>query len=239
MKTNLPSISAPIYSDVLPSNNQEFTYRPFLVREEKLLQLIKDDGNVKQIYESLKQLIKNCTGLDVETLSVFDIEYIFLRLREKSVGEIIELKMKHVDPEIDCDHVEDVTMDLREIKVVRSEDHSTTILIDPDRNIQIKMRYPKYQDILKLGKSQDFDTILNVLVSCTDIIFEGEQIYETSNFSDSDLKNFFLQFNLQHIEKVKSFFNTMPKICYDLEWTCSKCGRKESHTIEGVQNFLS
>lgn len=239
MKTSLPSITAPIYSDVLPSTNQEFTYRPFLVREEKLLQLIKDDGNVKQIYESLKQLIKNCTGLDVETLSVFDIEYIFLRLREKSVGEIIELKMKHVDPNIECDHVEDVEMDLTKIKVVRDEEHSTTVQIDSEKNIQLKMRYPKYQDILKLGNSEDFDTILSTLINCTDIILEGDQVYETSNFSESDLQNFFLQFNLQHIEKVKTFFNTMPKICYDLEWKCSKCGRKESHRVEGVQNFLS
>lgn len=239
MKTNLPSISAPIYRDSLPSTNQEFTYRPFLVREEKLLQLIKDDNDVQQIYDSLQQLIKNCTGLDVNSLSVFDIEYIFLRLRQKSVGEIIELKMKHVDPDSECKHVEDVFMDLNDIEVVRSEEHSTTINLDSDRNLKLEMNYPKYNDILKLEKSQEFNTILQVLINCTSMIIDGDSVYETKDFSETELQNFFLQFSLDYIEKVKEFFNTMPKICYNLEWTCSKCGKKESHLIEGVQNFLS
>lgn len=238
MKTNLPSITAPIYRDKLPSNEQEFTYRPFLVREEKLLQLIKDDGDIPQIYESLKQLIKNCTGLDVESLSVFDIEYIFLRLRQKSVSEIVELRMRHVEY-TDCDHVEDVIMDLRNIEVIRKENHDTVIRIDSERNLSLKMRYPKYQDVIKLENSQDFDSMLSVLISCTEMIIEGDQIYETRNFSEIELKDFFLQLNLQHVEKIKSFFSTMPKICYNLEWTCTKCGRKESHVIEGVQSFLS
>jgi len=238
MKTNLPSIASPIYRDNLPSNNQEFTYRPFLVREEKLLQMIKDDGDIPQIYESLKQLIKNCTGLDVESLSVFDIEYIFLRLRQKSVSEIVELRMRHVE-HTDCDHVEDVIMDLRNIEVVRKEDHNTMIQIDSERNLSLKMRYPKYQDIMKLENSQDFDSMLSVLISCTEMIIENDEIYETRNFSEIELKDFFLQLNLQHVEEIKSFFNTMPKICYNLEWTCTKCGRKESHIIEGVQSFLS
>lgn len=238
MKTNLPSITAPIYRDKLPSNEQEFTYRPFLVREEKLLQLIKDDGDIPQIYESLKQLIKNCTGLDVESLSVFDIEYIFLRLRQKSVSEIVELRMRHVEY-TDCDHVEDVIMDLRNIEVIRKENHDTVIRIDSERNLSLKMRYPKYQDVIKLENSQDFDSMLSVLISCTEMIIEGDEIYETRNFSEIELKDFFLQLNLQHVEKIKSFFSTMPKICYNLEWTCTKCGRKESHVIEGVQSFLS
>ena len=238
MKTNLPSIASPIYRDNLPSNNQEFTYRPFLVREEKLLQMIKDDGDIPQIYESLKQLIKNCTGLDVESLSVFDIEYIFLRLRQKSVSEIVELRMRHVE-HTDCDHVEDVIMDLRNIEVVRKEDHNTMIQIDSERNLSLKMRYPKYQDVMKLENSQDFDSMLSVLISCTEMIIENDEIYETRNFSEIELKDFFLQLNLQHVEEIKSFFNTMPKICYNLEWTCTKCGRKESHIIEGVQSFLS
>ena len=165
MKTTLPSISAPVYRDSLPSTNKEFTYRPFLVREEKLLQLIKDDDNVQQIYDSLQQLIKNCTGLDVNSLSVFDMEYIFLRLRQKSVGEIIELRMRHVDPDTDCDHVQDVQMDLNKIEVIRDENHNKTIELDSDRNLKLEMNYPKYQDILKLQTSQEFDTILQVLIN--------------------------------------------------------------------------
>ena len=191
MKTNLPSISAPIYRDSLPSTNQEFTYRPFLVREEKLLQLIKDDNNVQQIYDSLQQLIKNCTGLDVNSLSVFDIEYIFLRLRQKSVGEMIELKMKHVDPDSECKHVEDVFMNLNNIEVVRNEEHSTTINLDSNRNLKLEMNYPKYNDILKLEKSQEFNTILQVLINCTSMIIDGDSVYETKDFSETELQNFF------------------------------------------------
>lgn len=239
MKTSLPSISAPIYRDHLPSTNLEFTYRPFLVREEKLLQLIKDDDNVKNIYESIKQLIGNCTGLNVESLSVFDIEYIFLRLREKSVGETVELRMRHSDENEECDHIQDVEMDLRNIEIVRQPNHSTTIKVDAERDISLKMRYPGYQDILSLDESQDFDSILDILISCTEIILEGENVYDTKDFTKTELKDFFLQFNTKHVEIVRDFFSTMPKVCYNLEWTCSKCGKKETHLIEGVQNFLS
>ena len=115
MSTKLPVLNAPRFNDTLPSTGEDFTYRPFLVKEEKYMQLTKDSEDINVIYESLKSLISSCTSLEnVEKLSLFDIEYIFLRLREKSVGDIIELKMKHIDVE-DCDHVETVNLDLKNI----------------------------------------------------------------------------------------------------------------------------
>ena len=240
MSTKLPVLNAPRFNDTLPSTGEDFTYRPFLVKEEKYMQLTKDSEDVNVIYESLKSLISSCTSLEnVEKLSLFDIEYIFLRLREKSVGDIIELKMKHIDVE-DCDHVETVNLDLKNIRVQKYEGHTNLLLLDKNTNVKIKMRYPKYKDVLRLQQGQgDFDSFMEVLISCTEMVTQNDDVFMMKDFSDKDKKEFFLNFNMTHMESVKSFFDTMPKVCYDLEWTCSKCGKKESHTIEGVQSFLS
>jgi|TARA_Y100000287_G_scaffold185775_1_gene190008 hypothetical protein len=240
MSTKLPILNAPRFNDTLPSTGEDFTYRPFLVKEEKYMQLTKDSEDINVIYESLKSLISSCTSLEnVEKLSLFDIEYIFLRLREKSVGDIIELKMKHIDVE-DCDHVETVNLDLKNIRVQKYEGHTNLLLLDKQTNVKIKMRYPKYKDVLRLQQGQgDFDSFMEVLISCTEMVTQNDDVFMMKDFSDKDKKEFFLNFNMTHMESVKSFFDTMPKVCYDLEWTCSKCGKKESHTIEGVQSFLS
>ena len=240
MSTKLPILNAPRFSDILPSTGEEFTYRPFLVKEEKYIQLTKDSEDVNVIYDSLKSLICSCTSLDdVEKLSLFDIEYIFLRLREKSVGDIIELKMKHIDV-TDCDHVETVELDLKEIRIQKYDNHSNVFILDEETDVQIKMRYPKYKDVIKLqNKAGDFETLLSVLINCTEMVTQNEDVYMMKDFSLKEKKDFFLNFNMNHMDTVRNFFDTMPKVCYDLEWTCSKCGKKESHTIEGVQSFLS
>tara|TARA_B100000131_G_scaffold249939_1_gene243284 strand:- start:3072 stop:3794 length:723 start_codon:yes stop_codon:yes gene_type:complete len=240
MSTKLPVLNAPRFNDTLPSTGEDFTYRPFLVKEEKYMQLTKDSEDINVIYESLKSLISSCTSLEnVEKLSLFDIEYIFLRLREKSVGDIIELKMKHIDVE-DCDHVETVNLDLKNIRVQKYEGHTNLLLLDKNTNVKIKMRYPKYKDVLRLQQGKgDFDSFMEVLINCTEMVTQNDDVFMMKDFSDKDKKEFFLNFNMTHMESVKSFFDTMPKVCYDLEWTCSKCGKKESHTIEGVQSFLS
>lgn len=240
MSTKLPILNAPRFNDTLPSTGEDFTYRPFLVKEEKYMQLTKDSEDINVIYESLKSLISSCTSLEnVEKLSLFDIEYIFLRLREKSVGDIIELKMKHIDVE-DCDHVETVNLDLKNIRVQKYEGHTNLLLLDKQTNVKIKMRYPKYKDVLRLKQGQgDFESFMEVLINCTEMVTQNDDVFMMKDFSDKDKKEFFLNFNMNHMESVKSFFDTMPKVCYDLEWTCSKCGKKESHTIEGVQSFLS
>ena len=239
MSTKLPILNAPRFNDNLPSTGEKFSYRPFLVKEEKYIQLTKDSDDVSVIYESLKSLISSCTSLEnIDKLSLFDIEYIFLRLREKSVGDIVELKMKHIDVK-DCDHVETVNLDLKNIRVQKYDDHSDILILDKESGIKVKMKYPEYKHVSILKNNSDFETLLDVLINCTEMVIHKEEIYLMKDFTNSEKKEFFLNFNLSHMEIVRKFFDTMPKICYDLEWTCSKCGKKESHTIEGVQSFLS
>lgn len=241
MSTKLPVLNAPRFSDKLPSTGEEFTYRPFLVKEEKYIQLTKDAEDVGVIYDSLKSLISSCTSVEnVDKLSLFDIEYIFLRLREKSVGDIIELKMNHVD-HTDCDHTETVHMDLKKIRIKRDDSHTNTIVLDNVKNIKMKLRYPKYKDVMLLQSNRniDMESFITILSQCTEVVTEGENAFLMKDFSSEEKRTFFQSFGMDHLENVRSFFDTMPKVCYDLEWTCSKCGRTESHVIEGVQSFLS
>lgn len=239
MSTKLPILNAPRFTDKLPSTGENFTYRPFLVKEEKYIQLTKNSDDMTVIHESLKSLISSCTDIkSVERMSTFDIEYVFLRLREKSIGDIIELKMRHVN-ETDCTHVEDVLMDLKKIRIQNYESHTDTILLDQETNIRLKMKYPKYNDAAMISNNDEFESLLNILISCTEVVTQGDDAFMMKDFSMDEKREFFLNFGLSHMEKVKTFFETMPKVCYDLEWTCSKCGEKETHTIEGVQSFLS
>ena len=182
MSTKLPILNAPRFNDNLPSTGEKFSYRPFLVKEEKYIQLTKDSDDVSVIYESLKSLISSCTSLEnIDKLSLFDIEYIFLRLREKSVGDIVELKMKHIDVK-DCDHVETVNLDLKNIRVQKYDDHSDILILDKESGIKVKMKYPEYKHVSILKNNSDFETLLDVLINCTEMVIHKEEIYLMKDF---------------------------------------------------------
>ena len=236
MKTNLPSITAPVYRDVLPSNEQEFTYRPFLVREEKLLQLIKDDGDLKQIYLSLQQLIKNCTGLNVDTLSVFDIEYIFLNIRAKSVGEVSKLRLLCPD---DNKTYADVELDLNEVRVQVGEDHTNKIELD--NGMGMIMQYPTIDSFRDSGiRNITADNMLDVIGSCILQIYEdeGKKVYDPKDQTKKEVIEFIEQLNTKQFKKVQNFFDTMPKLKHEIKVKNPKTKKESSITLTGLNDFF-
>lgn len=240
----LPVVNAPVYTLEVPSTKKVIKFRPFLVKEEKLLLIaMQDDKKESAIVETLKQIVKNCTfgEVDVESLSITDIEYIFLQLRAKSKGDEVEVSFKcsnDVNGE-SCDTVNQTKINLQNVKVEKNVDHSNKIMLTD--TIGIILKEPTLNDIAtlqeKIGNEySDMKDIFESINGFIDTIFNGEVIY--NEYTKEELTEFIESLSDEQFQKIKSFFETMTKLKLDVNITCKKCGYNETVTLEGLQSFL-
>lgn len=236
----LPKIVAPEFETTIPSTNQQIKFRPFLVKEEKLLFMASATDNTKDMANAIVRILENCviTDLDINSLASFDIEYLFLQLRAKSVGEVISLQMKHIDPESECKHVHGVEVPLEDIKVSESEGH-TSVLQMTDK-IGIQMRYPGVSEITEvehLMDAEDTEAMFKYAIQGIESVFEGEEVYD--QFTEKELMEFVDSLSTTQFEKIIGFYDTMPKLRHTIEWTCSECEKTEKMELEGLASFFS
>ena len=235
----LPKLNVPVYEAILPSTEKVIKYRPFLVKEEKLLLTAQESGE-EAVLPAVKQIIKNCVQgeIDVNSMPVFDIEFLFLRLRAKSVGEEITLGLKpwgcpQNDGEL-CKFTTEVAINLEEIECVKNEKHSSKIMID--NNIGIIMKYP---DISQLNiKGSENEMGLKVIKKCINMIFTEEETHERDSFTDKELDEFIDSLNTKQMEQIKNFFDTMPVLKHTVKYTCKTCDEEKETTIQGLQSFF-
>ena len=235
----LPKLNVPVYEAVLPSTEKVIKYRPFLVKEEKLLLTAQESGE-EAVLPAVKQIIRNCVQgeLDVDNMPLFDIEYLFLRLRAKSVGEEITLGLKpwgcpQNDGEL-CKFTTEVAINLEEIKCVKNKKHSSKIMIDD--KIGILMKYP---DISQLNiKGSENEMGLKVIKKCINMIFTEEETHERDSFTDKELDEFIDSLNTKQMEQIKNFFDTMPVLKHTVKYTCKTCDEEKETTIQGLQSFF-
>ena len=236
---SLPKINTPEYTLNVPSTDEEITYRPFLVKEEKVLLIAQETGTEKSIYQAIKNLIKNCCfgKVDVDKLPMFDIEYIFLQIRAKSVGETSTLEVTCPDDEETKVKVE---VDLTTLKVEMDEKHSPRIQLTDD--IGLLMQYPNLGDVLAMGveeeKSTTIDKMFGMMQDCMYQIWQGEETFDAMDYSNKDKKDFLESLNHEQFEKIQSFFDTMPTIKYVTEVTNPKTKVTSEVTIEGMNSFF-
>ena len=236
---SLPKINTPEYTLNVPSTDEEITYRPFLVKEEKVLLIAQETGTEKSIYQAIKNLIKNCCfgKVDVDKLPMFDIEYIFLQIRAKSVGETTTLEVTCPDDEETKVKVE---VDLTTLKVEMDEKHSPRIQLTDD--IGLLMQYPNLGDVLAMGveeeKSTTIDKMFGMMQDCMYQIWQGEETFDAMDYSNKDKKDFLESLNHEQFEKSQSFFDTMPTIKYVTEVTNPKTKVTSEVTIEGMNSFF-
>ena len=236
---SLPKINTPEYTLNVPSTDEEITYRPFLVKEEKVLLIAQETGTEKSIYQAIKNLIKNCCfgKVDVDKLPMFDIEYIFLQIRAKSVGETTTLEVTCPDDEETKVKVE---VDLTTLKVEMDEKHSPRIQLTDD--IGLLMQYPNLGDVLAMGveeeKTTTIDKMFGMMQDCMYQIWEGEETFDAMDYSNKDKKDFLESLNHEQFEKIQSFFDTMPTIKYVTEVTNPKTKVTSEVTIEGMNSFF-
>ena len=235
----LPKLNVPVYEAILPSTEKVIKYRPFLVKEEKLLLTAQESGD-DAVLPAVKQIIKNCVHgeLDVDNMPLFDIEYLFLRLRAKSVGEEVTLGLRpwgcpQNDGEL-CEFTTEVAINLEEIECVKNEKHSSKIMIDD--KIGIMMKYP---DISQLNiKGSENEMGLKVIKKCINMIFTEEETHERDSFTDKELDEFIDNLNTKQMEQIKNFFDTMPVLKHTVKYTCKTCDEEKETIIQGLQSFF-
>jgi len=230
----LPKLNAPTHTLVLPSSGEEVKFRPFLVKEQKLLLMAQQSKDTKQVSDSMISVISNCTGLDATNLPTFDVEYIFLKIRGKSVGDIVELNLICPD-----DGVTQVftKIDLNEVEVQISEDHKSEIEITDQ--IKLVMTYPT----LSIAAGQDFstesvDSIFNLLQTCIKEIHSGDEVFHKIDMKTEEITEFVESLNTEQFNSVISYFDTMPKLRHVVEVTNPKTGVTSEVLLEGMESFL-
>lgn len=237
----LPKVDVPIYELKLISQKEPVRFRPFLVKEQKLLMMTQESEDKTSILQTVKQIITNCvlSEVDVEDLPLFDIEYIFLNLRARSIGEISTLNYKCAnevgEDKRKCGNVIKFDLELLNIKPKVSENHLNRIEINDE--LGMMMKYPKL-NMLGDTNYSDESKILDLIISCIDSIYDKETIYYTKDVSKKEVEDFVDSLPTSVIEKIKLFFDTMPKISHDLNFECKSCGYKETVTLEGLDAFF-
>lgn len=236
----LPKLVSPEFTIIVPSTKEPLKIRPFLVKEEKVLYIALEGGSDNDIQDAMIQVLENCIitpGVNVRNLASYDIEYLFLKLRTKSVGEMIPLRMKHGDDN-PCKHITEVEINADDIEVKFNEKH--TDKIDLGGGIGIKFREPSLKQVIGITQTNktnnDFDMLMSVVGDSIEMIYDTENVYD--DFTKDELLDFLQSMTQEQFNKVQEFFNTLPKLTTDVSWTCSECGGSESVTVEGLQSFF-
>ena len=237
----LPTIAAPTYDLVLPSTGEELQFRPFLVREEKLLVLALESEDPKQITTAIKTVIKNCIltdGIKVEFLPTFDIEYLFLNIRGKSVGEEIEVNVLCPDDEQTS---VPVTINIDEIKVKKNDKHDRLIKIDS--SIAMEMKYPSLEQFIKsnfdFSGENNVEQSFDLIATCISQILTAEETWDLDSVPKDEVIAFLDQMNSSQFKLIEKFFETMPKLSHDIEVTNPNTKVTSTVVLEGLSSFFA
>lgn len=239
----LPKIATPTYELTLPSNKKKINYRPFLVKEEKILILAMESGRSEDITRAVKEVLKECVltrGIKIDTLPSFDIEYLFLNIRSKSVGESVDLLITCPDDgetQVEC------SVNIDEIEVKIPEDHSTEVKVDD--SITVKMKYPSLQEFIdnnfNFNSTDSKDTInksFEIVASCIDMVYTKEETWAASDVTKKELLEWLETFDSTQFKGIEKFFDTMPKLTHVMTVTNPNTGKDNEIVLEGLSSFF-
>lgn len=235
----LPTLSTPTYELEVPSTKKKIKYRPFLVKEEKILLLAMETEDEKQMANAVKTILSNCIQtprFKVDSLALFDIEYIFLNIRGKSVGETVDLQITCPD---DNQTVVDVSIDLDDIQVQKNNEHTNILKMNDD--VSVVMKYPSMDLFIKNNMNDsgsEVDDVFEIASMCIDQIVDGEEVYEASNSSKQEITDFLEGMDTKQFLMVQKFFETMPKLSHTVKVTNPNTKVKSDVVIEGLASFF-
>ena len=240
----LPKINTPTYELTLPSNRKKVKYRPFLVREEKILVLALESEDQKQITDAIIQIIGDCLitkNVDVTKLPTFDIEYLFLNVRSKSVGESVEVNITCPD---DGKTKVETSINIDDIKVVKNKDHK--LIVKLDDKYSMKLKYPSLDQFIENNfdfemaePNESVSAAMSMLSSCIDMIYDEEESWDASESTKEELDEFIDQLNTKQFQEVEEFFRTMPKLSHTLKVKNPQTGVESEVVLEGLASFFS
>ena len=233
----LPNIVTPEFVTNLPSTKQQIKFRPFLVKEEKVLLMAQEGKDQDEITTAVINILQACIKdeIDIKSLPLFDIEWLFLQLRSKSVSEVIELSFRHSEKE-DCNHRNDIEVNIDDIKVQYDEKHSNKIELE--NGIGLEMYYPSLAVAAAFSKTEfTVDDVFEMIVNSVKTVYDAEKVY--NDFTRDELVKFLENLNQNHLKKFMDFFETMPKVKHTIKFKCQKCGEELSYDLEGLMDFFS
>jgi hypothetical protein len=240
----LPKIDVPIYEITLPLLQKKVKIRPFRVKEEKILLMAMESEDDAAVLLAIKQIVNNCCveDMDVDSLPVLDLEYMFLQLRARSIGEIIDLQYRcnnDVDNEGEtkkCNNIIKLSFNALEVEPQTEEGHKKEIQLTP--KLGVVMKYPDFKLVNKISNLSETEMIAKMVAGCIDYIFDSDSIYYAKDASEAELIDFIDSLTREQFEKIQEFFDTVPKMKKNLTFKCSKCGYEEELVLEGIQSFF-
>lgn len=237
----LPKVDVPIYDLKLLSVDKKIRFRPFTVKEEKLFLMASESQDAESVLNTIKQVVNNCilSDINVDSLPVFDLEYLFLNLRARSISELVTLKYKcnnTVEEDKKCGNIVQFDLNLLDIKPTKENDHTNKIEIND--KLGIVMKYPSFEMIEKYKDAKDSSVIVNLIIDCIDYIYDAENMYYAKDTLRQELEEFIDSLQSKELEKLKLFFESMPKIKKKLQFKCNKCNHEEDIDVEGIQSFF-
>ena len=232
----LPKLNAPVFELILPSSGETIKYRPFLVKEEKILLIAQQSGEYRDIINSVVSIINNCVidDIDAEKLPMFDIEYIFLNLRSKSVGNVAEISLKDPDDE----KVYTVEVDLDKVEIVRGEELDSKIALSDE--IGVIMKYPSMKDMMQftnLNDTSNADNAFNIIMSSIEKVYDTDNVYEAADYTKEELEEFVMSLSSRQFQLIQEYFNNAPKISKKVDYVRDDGTIKEV-LLEGLNDFF-
>ena len=236
----LPMNSMPTFNLTIPSTGKNVRFRPFVVKEEKALLIAQQSEDNKIMIDTLKSVLSTCLQdkIDVDKLAIFDLEYMFLQIRGKSVGENVDLFFY-----CDTDHGEQnekakskVTLQLNEIEVTKSKDHTNKIPLF--NKVGVVMKYPSLDDAESIDDLENIEEVFKMVARSIDMIYDGDEVYHASETSEEEMLAFLNNLSTEQFLKIQKFFETMPKLSAKVEYTCPLCGKEHHRVLEGLANFF-
>lgn len=225
-------VALPTYDEIIPSTKAKIAIHPFKVGDEKVLLMASESKDAKQMTTSLKQVIKNCCeGVDPETLTSFDLEYLFVKLRSVSVGEVAEIGVKCLQ----CEVQNQIEVDLTKVQVNENPEHNDTIKINDQ--LIFRMKYPDLDEIATVD-GENVDSLLELICKSVETVFFGEETISIGPSEIDDLKAIIEQLSTAQFQKVQEFFQTTPKLMHNISFNCGECGHLNEQTLEGLASFF-
>jgi hypothetical protein len=241
----LPKIDVPVYTIKLLSSGKTLQYRPFTVKEEKLFLMASESEEMDTIVDTIKQVINNCVldECDVNDLPMFDIEHIFLNIRARSIGENINLRYncnniisKEGEEDKKCNNIVSIDLNILEVQPEKEEGHTNKIEITD--SLGLVMSYPNINILKQFNMENQGDSIMNMTINCIDYIYDKDSIYYAKDTPKQELIDFLESMQSKDLEKIRNFFDTMPKMKKTIHFKCNKCEHEEDIELEGIQNFF-
>jgi len=237
----LPKIAVPTYELELPLSKKKITFRPFLVKEQKILMMAMESGEKDSMERAVKQILNNCTitELDINTIPLVDVEFYFLNLRARSIGEVVDLKYK-CENEVDnkkCGHLMETKVNLLEIKVDGLDTYKDIVpLVD---NIGIKFKYPEFSVIEKLNNVESAsDVAFELIAGCIEYVYDGDSLNYANESTKEELIAFLQSLDSKSFEKIDAYFENLPSMKKVLSMTCGKCGFKHNILVQGIEQLF-